>query len=112
MRLTIKKNDSYYSQSKDFSDLYNKLGQIEDYEEKFSIDALTLFKALENGIYVKSEIFYGNISTNTYLHKPIDSICKDCVVYEHYYEGETHYECCDFKDYGKSWALTEKELER
>ena len=34
--------------------IYSKLKSLEDIEEELGIDLITLFKALKNGIYIKS----------------------------------------------------------
>lgn len=79
--------------------IYNKLGQLEDLEDKLEIDLITLFKALKDGIYY----------ANDYSKRP-----------RLYYSDD--YKCWCFeiglgayviklKDYGKTWALTREELE-
>jgi len=58
-RLTKKVGDNYCSQSGDFYDLYNKLGKLEDLEEQLGCPLEVVFKALENGIYIKNSIYNG-----------------------------------------------------
>lgn len=83
-----------------------KLGQLEDIEEKFGIDLITLFKALTNGIYVR-------IANNCIKYFSGNEIC---------FNGKTFTYCCHenyickLKDYGQKeaidgWALTKEELE-
>lgn len=50
-RLTKKVGENYCSQSGDFWDLYNKLGQLEDLEEELGCPLEVIFKALTNGVY-------------------------------------------------------------
>lgn len=100
------KDNKTMSQSVDITqDIVKKeLKEHEQYkamEEELGIDLLTLFKALKNGIWVKtkngiSQHFTVSIrkwlQTNTY-----------CL----YYRPYTH---IWFEDYGKTWALTKEEL--
>lgn len=70
-----------------------ELGKLEDIEEELGIDLITLFKALKNGIYgrVGDEI--------EHILAPHFSFCYQKIyIYK-------------LTDYGKTWALTKKELE-
>ena len=95
-----------------FKDIYCKLEQLEDIEEKLGIDLLTLFKALKNGIYLK---FGSEKNTGVYYeHRAIlpRHFDKD---YKGYFidlqlELSINFNFY-FKDYGKTWALTKEELE-
>jgi len=81
-----------------------KLGQLEDVEEEFGIDLVTLFKAFKNGVYVKID---GEIDYIQYV-----SIFKKRKW--HLYSSSTFWGKYDIglvKNYGKTWALTRKELE-
>ena len=80
------------------------LDQLEEYrkiEEEIGIDLITLFKALKDGIYINED----------------GSVYKDCIKsIEHWSDGWgfiSNDDCIEvlFKDYGKTWALTEEELE-
>ena len=51
MRLTIKDKEI----RDNFNAEYAKLADLEDIEDELGIDLLTLFKALKNGIYVKTK---------------------------------------------------------
>ena len=82
--------------------LTQKLGQLENIEEELGIDLITLFKAIKNGVWVKTKNGISQhftisvrkwLQTNTY-----------CL----YYRPYTH---VWFKNYGKTWALTKEELE-
>ena len=67
-----------------------KLGQLEDIEDELGIDLIILFKALDKGIYCKDSGY----TKNERLY---------------HYGADKFY---DFKDYGKTWALTKEELEK
>lgn len=82
---------------------YWKLKKYEDIEEWFEINLPILFEALENGIYAikQSNIMHIN--------------AKDLVIWR----GQLYWKefgdkvlkaMFDFKDYGKTWALTKEEL--
>lgn len=95
----------------------NKLGQLEDIEEELGIDLITLFKA-KNG-------FYGDLFQKYYLDADNYSIIKTIYKYknqikvdfldkkiEAYFDYEEYYMYFNFCDYGKTWALTRKELKK
>ena len=104
--------------------VYNKLGQLEDLEDRLGIDLLTLFKALENGIYYKNvETYYCRniIRVGKYFVevKPIYAV-KETTLESCFYKTDTeklkyvndaHYwdwKTCkkwNIKDYGKTWWL-------
>lgn len=79
----------------------NKLGQLEDLEEELGVELTTLFKALENGVFIN----------------------EDGSVYKDYIKSIEHWPDCwgfisndedievFFEDYGVTWALTIEELE-
>jgi len=79
-------------------DVIHKLGQIEDIEEDLGIDLITLFKALQYGIYGKS----GNIVY------PYNVLLVEKKL--HAYPLDIWDESWDLVDYGKTWALTKEEL--
>lgn len=84
----------------------DKLGKLEDIEEEFGIDLITLFKAYSNGFYVKGEKekqyidFQNYLNANAFKNK------------EMFYGHERCYQYVKLYDYGKDWALTKKELEQ
>lgn len=110
MRLTSNKSEEGYDfnlphnsniSCEDLTKIITKLGQLEDIEDELGIDLITLFKALKNGIYKKGE---DNICFDTklrfmknefYLAQPFD---------------ENYQYIVKTKDYGKTWALTKKDL--
>ena len=87
----------------------NKLGRHEDIEDKLDIDLITLFKALENGVYVKpwnSIKFDEDVSVvSVYTQNPGEKANKKLVLFDSLQNDYA------FKDYGKTWALTKEELE-
>lgn len=106
MRLTdhLEKDSVFTCDEKTFIKCYKKLSQLEDIEEEFGIDLITLFKALKNGTYTKDYYDYKN-------PRRTELVCDDkqewwirwlCL------GGQ--YEYFKVKDYGKTWALTKKEL--
>lgn len=89
--------------------LYNinqKMGKYEDIEEELGIGLITLFKAKNNGFFVKlPKINNGEVSI--VLPKEIDDIdLIRCLIFDNVYGLFVK-----FKDYGKTWALTKEELE-
>ena len=80
-----------------FKDIYCKLERLEDIEEELGIDLITLFEALKYGIYKKGRnnfkglILYSKMPMFSFYHKTIDAEL--------------------IEDYGKTWALTKRELE-
>lgn len=77
----------------------DKLGELEDYEEKYGIDLVTLFKALKNGFETKQARYTGYGFDIDLEHRCIHN--KRILGVDIFY----------FKDYGKTWALTKEELE-
>ena len=113
MRLTIEtkdKNVSLYN----FGDeqlIANKLGKLENWENKLGIDLDILFQALENGCYVKHTIIYEEENRR----EEVFGLCKmPCVFYSQNNKGfgfvYGHEIPVLLKDYGKTWALTKEEL--
>ena len=101
MRLTVKDkalNDCEMTYARE---MYNKLGQLEDIEEELGIDLITLFKALKNGIWIQDLMSLGIQSVSIHYSKE-----EGIYLYNYFFEN-----CYDFKDYGKTWALTKEELE-
>ena len=108
----------------------DKLGQLEDIEEDLGIELQTLFKALKYGIYFlkNDKIWFSNtfIMIGKYLvqTKPCYSVKETTVNSVRYGDSKTfinvkdgHFWDWDISvsvkiiDYGKTWALTLKELE-
>ena len=63
-RLTEKHNDYYISKATCTDDLKLKLGQYEDLEDQLGIDLLTLFKALNKGIWFNYNDLYEDLGKN------------------------------------------------
>lgn len=93
-RLTEKIAGKYYSKRTilDVAPIIDKLGALEDVEERLGVDLITLFKALKDGIYKKKNgvIYFSNCPIYSLVHKTIDN--------------------CLIEDYGRTWALTKEEL--
>lgn len=90
-----------------FKDIYCKLQDLEDIEEKLGIDLITLIKAL-NGLYYKIRLEDRKISKmKVPMLRIIDGeYCWICPKWM-----TTTWMSVKVKDYGKTWALTEEELE-
>ena len=89
-----------------------KLGQLEDIEEELGIDLILLLKIIKEGVFVKTSCRNkGTIFDLRNTYTPIDYDEKgfyvDCDEY-----GVNIMELFYFKDYGKTWALTNEELEK
>ena len=98
---------NHYSQGQYNADLWNKVKATEDIEDKLGINLEILQKAKKQlGIYVKN--CFGEITSNEIAS--IDLYC-DRIVYYIQYQPEIHHMHQEFKDYGKTWALTREELE-
>ena len=84
------------------------LKKYHDIEEELGIDLITLFKALKNGVYVKSWSsikFDEDVSVvSIYTQNPGEKANKKLVLLD---SLQNYYA---FKDYGKTWALTKEEL--
>lgn len=97
--------------TKNEEDVFIKLSQLEDIEEEFGIDLLTLFKALKQDyIYVKHN--YGRSNTfkiNKEYIQGLKYADDNTPVFWTDDYGEEH--MVYIKNYGKSWSLTEEELE-
>jgi len=87
----------------DMNKAMDKLSKLEDIEEEIGIDLITLFKALDNGVFEKDLI-------DNVFHTKIRGIEKNglCAIWK----GDIP-ECdytLKYKDYGKTWALSEELL--
>lgn len=103
-RLTYQVNDHYYFDNvDDLIDVSNKLGELEDIEAELGVDLITLFKVLKNGFYTK---LYTKHNYSSSCYYTIDLEFK-CIWVNDY---DAHFSL-DFRDYGKTWALTREELE-
>ena len=104
MRLTKKLTDTIYTHISGMEmTVTNKLGQLEDIEEELGIDLITLFKAEKDGIWYNSNgTFYFNYFDVSLAHR----------CFRRYVDYFRNYMSFDFKDYGKTWALTKEELEK
>lgn len=94
-----------YDNEEDSQKLFSclqKLGQLEDIEEELGIDLVTLIKAEKDGIWYNSNgTFYFNYFDVSLAHR----------CFRRYVDYFRNYMSFDFKDYGKTWALTKEELE-
>lgn len=107
MRLTKKYEDGSYGIEKCTDKHEKKLGRLEDIEEELGIDLSILFKALdpETVIYYieNDEMWEAHEDTGYLRMMTLTSIYFMCQ-----YSGEVTQ--LKINDYGRTWALTEKEL--
>ena len=101
-RLTEKASDfKIYGHYQCNGNAIDKLGQYEDLEEEIGIDLITLFKAAQQGIWMKhNEVFYffDNLIVD-FKHKCLVQIVSNDEV-----------ETFPFDSYGEDWGLTREEL--
>ena len=111
MRLTEKTKNGFYELKKG-QEIYGEengirlvqiVGRYEDVEEEFGIDLVTLFKAFQNIIYVKwdTEKIPHKDKVEEIYFSDFDELC---------FVLSKHGQAISVRDYGKHWALTEKEL--
>ena len=102
-RLTKKVGENYCSQSGDFYDLYNKLGQLEDLEEELGCPLDIIINACINGFVAR---YYGDWD-NAELDIDRDMVSdfrRKC--FTDNYANEYFW-----KDYKKTWWLKEDRSE-
>lgn len=107
----------------------DKLGQLEDIEEKLGVDLITLFKAIENGFYyIKNNEFHFCRWCVRVGHRLVEvtpcyavkqttlqsCCCGDVSALKqttdaHYWDWDSSL-YIELKDYGKTWAVTKEEL--
>lgn len=91
----------------------DKLSALEDIEEELGIDLITLFKALEKGVYVKSDglgiTFVEQVSMDNVTEERCFYYCDENTIDLGGLIRPSYTELY-FKDYGKTWALTKEEL--
>jgi len=87
----------------------NKIGELEDIEEELGIDLITFIKALKNGVCYFTN---GKQLASDYVYL-IDNYMSVGTREQLSYSFITAFEkqILSFNDYGKTWALTEEELE-
>lgn len=100
-------------------DALYKLGKIEDFEEKHSIDFEIIMKAFERGssgsVYMKIQNDYNEVYQNG-LVKPVivEYLCRDAnrdTMRLHVLDSLTYYHYdLYFEDYGRVWSLNESDL--
>ena len=102
-RLTEKASDfKIYGHYQCNGNAIDKLGQYEDLEEEIGIDLITLFKATQQGIWMKrNKVFYffDNLIVD-FKHKCLVQIVSNDEV-----------ETFPFDSYGEDWGLSREELE-
>ena len=84
-----------------YEDNYYRLQEYKNLEKELGIDLEKFLKALENGFYRYRPTARNNVIY--FIAKPKVNMKQKCFTYGSY--GKSY-----FKDYGKTWALDEKEL--
>ena len=87
-----------------FTDIYCKLEYLENIEEELEIDLITLFKALQNGVWYKDYKDNDKIKFTDDIDGNMK--CKELIVHAKYTIIGL-----SFKDYRKTWSLIREELE-
>ena len=116
MRLTKKSDKLGYClrhSSISANKCWDKLGQLEDIEEEINFDLITLFKALKNGVCYKNR--QGQIKKDLphlNYNKPTHRWYLEIGWADRWIADKENgwWYPLEFKDYGKTWALTEEEL--
>lgn len=98
-----------FDEINEMTDVFNKLGQLEDIEEELGIDLVILFKALKYGVYYFTN---GTQLTRDYVWL-ISNYVSGGFHEKLSYSFITAFEKQSllFNDYGKTWAITKEELE-
>lgn len=107
MRLTEKDKYGYHAKHDEYgwhAEEITKLGELEDIEDKLGIDLSTLFKAMKKGFYY----LYGD---NVLFADPENEECGIECYGRKYGITWAGVHAAYTSDYGKTWALTKKELE-
>lgn len=94
----------------DKDEAYKKLCQIEDIEEEIGIDLITLFKALKYGVY-----YYTSQKQLTHDYVWLyDNYVSASVRDKLSYSLLTCFQkqILSFEDYGTTWSIDRKELEK
>lgn len=89
----------------------NKLGQLEDLEERLGTDLITLFKALNEGAWFNLKGIKGIREKDQIMFikmVSIGSLFQLCGWYK--YDNKDRQIICLLEQYGKTWALTKEEL--
>ena len=110
MRITKQKENGFYELKKG-QETYGEengirlvqiVGEYEDIEDEFGVNLITLFKALNDGVYFEKDkkhhivaLDLGSSGNYRLSYEVIDGF----------------FESVYTKDYGKTWALTKEELE-
>lgn len=84
-----------------------KLGQLEDIEDELGIDLITLFKVLKCKVIFIPFIYDNDNNLLDTISVKVIGINKNSIIYEN--EGGCYMEKL-LQNYGKTWALTKKEL--
>ena len=92
----------------------DKLGQLEDIEERYGIGILTIFKALTDGCYYyyNGKIEHFSPSDRQFISLNLENRSLDLMYVKCYGGGCYVGKSLLLGRYGISWALTKEELEK
>lgn len=99
---TVQGDMNYFSKDLTLVNAINKLGQLEDIEEKYGIDLVTLFEALKNGIWRKK--------FNKIWHIEPENLFIDNKMTFYRFDGEYFEAIANYNDKIFKWSLTKEEL--
>lgn len=106
-RLTDNNCGEYWLGSRNEGKAINKLGKLEDIEQELGIPLEVLFKALKEGVWMKS-LNYKDKTISYHKQCVLNHQFKEWILWIGEYENTFMRE---LKDYGKTWALNSEELE-
>lgn len=107
-----KRRKEYTYNEKAVHKIIRKLGQLEDIEERYGIEIMTLFKAMVDGCYFlrNGKIEHFVPDENDFACPNLDNESLD-LMYASPYEASCRVEVTlIFSEFGKTWALTREEL--
>lgn len=108
-RLTKNYSGDYCAEDVNEWEITCKLGHLEDLEDELGIPLEVLFKALKDGIKVKT--YDDDIEEEVIIDFEPKELVFDYVLRAITTGADYIKYIFDFEDYGKTWSLTKEELE-
>lgn len=92
----------------------DKLSQLEDIEERYGIEILTVYKAMVNGFYYLSNGKIGHFipDRSNFVWPNLNNGSVDLMWASPYEDACRVIASFPFGEYGATWALTRQELEK
>lgn len=102
--------------------IYDKLGKLEDLEEELGCPLEVVFKAIEDGIVIKGDVNQYGTKTLWLDNKPLEALVVEKRSFEEprlikynvwcfSCDSGSYRGCVSLKDYGKTWWLKEDKSE-